>query len=143
MTHKKGLRIGDIYFMPFGGSGSEQSGWRPGVVFQNNVGNKHSPNIVALPLTRSIKKTSLPTHVVVPADVTGLARDSMVLCENPETISKSKLGNYVATLPKKYMSRIAAANILASSAISYIDPDALLSLRAKALTLNNMKKYTA
>ena len=30
--------IGDVYLMKFEGSGNEQSGWRPGVVFQNNVG---------------------------------------------------------------------------------------------------------
>ena len=39
--------IGDVYLMKFDGTGSEQSGWRPGVVFQNNVGNSHSPNIIA------------------------------------------------------------------------------------------------
>ena len=58
-------QIGEVYLMKFSGSGSEQVGWRPGLVFQNNVGNSHSPNVIALPLTSSIKKTSQPTHVFV------------------------------------------------------------------------------
>lgn len=58
-------QIGEVYLMDFGGSGCEQNGWRPGVVFQNNVGNAHSPNIIALPLTSSIKKAGQPTHVVI------------------------------------------------------------------------------
>lgn len=51
-------RIGEVYNMYFNGTGSEQSGWRPGVVFQNNIGNSKSPNIIALPLTSSLKKTA-------------------------------------------------------------------------------------
>lgn len=129
-------QIGDIYLMHFGGSGNEQRGWRPGLVFQNNLGNLHSPNIIALPLTSSIKKSNQPTHVVIPADGIGLVKDSMVLCENPERMSKDKLGNYLTTIPAEYMSKVAIANLLASSAISFIDPDLLLSVWQKALALN-------
>ena len=82
-------KIGEVYMMNFGGTGNEQSGWRPGLVFQNNTGNVFSPNIIALPLTGSIKKTDQPTHVVVRAAETGLLKDSMVLCENPERMSKT------------------------------------------------------
>lgn len=129
-------QIGDIYLMHFGGSGNEQRGWRPGLVFQNNLGNLHSPNIIALPLTSSIKKSNQPTHVVIPAEGTGLAKDSMVLCENPERMSKDRLGNYLTTIPAQYMSKVAIANLLASSAISFIDPDVLLSVWQKAIALN-------
>lgn len=80
-------QIGEVYLMNFGGSGCEQNGWRPGVVFQNNVGNAHSPNIIALPLTSSIKKSGQPTHVIVKSADSGLRLDSMVLCENPECMS--------------------------------------------------------
>ena len=129
-------QIGDIYLMRFSGSGNEQKGWRPGLVFQNNLGNQHSPNIIALPLTTSIKKTNLPTHVFIPSEGTGLIKDSMVLCENPQRMSKDKLGNYITTLSNEYMSKVAVANLLASSAISFIDPDVLLTVWQKALMLN-------
>lgn len=136
MNANRQPQIGDVYLMRFGGSGSEQSGWRPGIVFQNNIGNAYSPNIIALPLTSQIKKSNQPTHVVLPAKETGLRKDSMVLCENPERMSKDRLGDYLTTIPAKYMAEIAAANILASAAIAYIDPDVLLALWQKAISLN-------
>lgn len=125
--------------MHFEGNGSEQSGWRPGLVFQNNTGNTHSPNIIALPLTSAVKKSHQPTHVIIPSEGTGLKKDSMVLCENPERMSKERIGNYITTLSDEYMSRIAAANLLASSAISYLTPDTLLVLWQKAVSLNATK----
>lgn len=129
-------QIGDIYLMRFSGNGNEQKGWRPGLVFQNNLGNQHSPNIIALPLTSSIKKSNQPTHVILPADETGLIKDSMVLCENPERMSKERLGNYLTTIPKEYMSQIAIANLLATSAISFLDPEILMSIWQHATVLN-------
>lgn len=136
-------KIGDIYLMNFSGSGSEQSGWRPGLVFQNNIGNEYSPNIIALPLTTAIKKKGQPTHVMIPSKGTGLKADSMVLCENPERMSKSKIGQYITTLSDEYMAKVAAANLLSSSAISFIEPDVLLSLWQQAISLNIGKRCTA
>lgn len=144
MNYKsKQPQIGEIYMMRFGGSGSEQSGWRPGLVFQNNVGNAHSPNIIALPLTSSIKKTWQPTHVLIPAEGTGLRMDSMVLCENPERMSKERIGSYITTLSDELMAKVAAANILASSAISYIRPEMLLNLWQQAVSLNTGRSCVA
>ena len=135
-TENRTPQIGDVYLMRFGGCGNEQKGWRPGLVFQNNLGNQHSPNIIALPLTSAIKKSNQPTHVVIPSEGTGLARDSMVLCENPERMSKDRLGSYITTISDEYMSQVAIANLLATSAISFIDPKTLLSVWQKATALN-------
>jgi mRNA-degrading endonuclease toxin of MazEF toxin-antitoxin module len=110
--------------MNFGGSGCEQNGWRPGVVFQNNVGNAHSPNIIALPLTSSIKKSGQPTHVIVKSADSGLRLDSMVLCENPECMSKERIGQYITTLSNR------------TSAISFLDTEVLLAVWHKAIRLN-------
>lgn len=119
-------RLGEVYQMRFDGEGSAQCGWRPGVVFQNDIGNKYSPNIIALPLTSVLKKTSQPTHVVLNAERTGLRRDSMVLCENPACIPKDMVGEYITTLPASDMKRVAVANLLATSAIAYLDQSMLL-----------------
>ena len=135
-------RIGDVYMMRFDGLGSEQTGWRPALVFQNNVGNTYSPNVIVLPLTSKIKKTGQPTHVIVPADGTGLSRDSMVLCENPVSVSKDRLGKYLTTIPDEYMSKIAEAHILATSAIAFINPAVILALWEKALKLNSVQRST-
>ena len=135
-------KIGDVFMVRFNGAGSEQVGWRPALVFQNNVGNAYSPNVIVLPLTSKLKKTSQPTHVVIPAEGTGLARDSMVLCENPESVSKERLGKYLTTLPDKYMAKIAEAHLLATSAISFINPTVILALWERAAKLNGFPLHS-
>lgn len=128
--------IGDVYLMKFDGTGSEQSGWRPGVVFQNNVGNSHSPNIIALPLTSSIKKVNQPTHVMVYASDTGLRKDSMVRCENPEKMSKSKIGKFITRLSDEYMKQIACAHLMAVSAVSFLTQEDLINVWKKSIQFN-------
>ena len=129
-------KIGEVYFMRFDGRGSEQNGWRPGLVFQNNIGNKHSPNIIALPLTSSSKKNTQPTHVRVSAEKSGLRCDSVILCENPERMSKEKIGQYITTLSDSDMKRVAEASLLATSVISFLDFSLLISVWEKANKLN-------
>lgn len=131
-------RIGEVYLMNFNGTGSEQSGLRPGVVFQNNIGNNHSPNIIALPITSSIKKSEQPTHVVLNAIECGLKMDSMVVCENPEKMSKERVGKYITTLSDEYMRQIATANLIATSAISFLNQDDLLATWQRAIKLNSV-----
>ena len=134
-NNTKHPKIGDICLVYFDGSGNEQQGFRPGLVFQNNVGNEYSPNLIVLPLTSALKKTNQPTHVFIPKEV-GLRKDSMVLCENPKCMSKYKLGEYITTLPEEYMAQVAVGSILSSSAIAFVDPDLLMSVWQKALALN-------
>ena len=132
------LRIGDVVRVKFDGVGSEQRGERPALVFQNNVGNKYSPNIIVLPMTSAHKKPNQPTHVFLPKSV-GLKSDSMVLCENPQCVSKERISVYYTTLSKEYMAKVAAASLLASSAIAFINPEVLLTLWEKAAALNNIR----
>lgn len=141
--NQKTPKIGDVFMVMLDGTGSEQKGWRPAVIFQNNIGNYHSPNVIVLPMTSKLKKVNQPTHVLIRAKETGLKLDSMVLCENPLPLSKSKLGPYVTTLPDKYMSELAQAHLLATSAIAFIDPEVIISLRDKALKMNDMKQVRA
>jgi len=131
-------RIGEVYLMRFDGEGSEQSGWRPGVVFQNNKGNIFSPNIIALPLTSAIKKIGQPTHVLVKSEDSGLRMDSLVLCENPQRISKGKVGQYITTLSDEYMKKIAEASLIATSAISFLDLDSMISIWERSSLLNGV-----
>ncbi len=131
-------KIGDVYFMRFDGTGNEQNGWRPGLIFQNNTGNRFSPNIIALPLTTRLKKTEQPTHVVLTAAETGLPRDSMVLCENPECMSKARIGGYITSLTEEQMAAVAVASLLASSAIAFLDMKSLSDVRELARSLNHM-----
>lgn len=129
--------IGDVFNVNFVGEGSVQSGSRPAVVFQNNIGNRKSPNIVVLPLTSSIKHIEMPTHVFVSKGC-GLRLDSMVICENPMCISKSQLGRYITTLPDDVMREVAKAGLLASSAVSYLSLNELIQTWQKAIKMNRI-----
>lgn len=72
--------------------GSVQSGKRPGVVIQNNIGNKHSPTLIAIPLTKQIKHIKQPTHLLISQDRdNGLKIDSMLLAEQITTINKKSI----------------------------------------------------
>lgn len=133
---QRAIRIGDVYMVSFTGVGSEQQGTRPALVFQNNTGNMHSPNIIVLPMTSAKKKLSQPTHVLVRAKQSGLRYDSVVLCENPERVSKQRLGEYITTLTSCQMKEVVAASLLATSAISFIDELTLRAIYYRAVELN-------
>ena len=136
--NNRDIQQGNVYWVYLTGDEHEQRGKKPCLVCQNNMGNAHSPNVVVYPLT-SKRKKDLPTHVFLPADETGLPEDSIVLCENPVSISKSKLGDYMTSLPDKYMAQVAAAALLASSLISFLDFDSLFTIREQAIQLNSCK----
>ena len=53
---------GDMYYADLGqGIGSEQEGYRPVVIIQNNVGNKHSPTVIIASVTsKTDAKPKLP-----------------------------------------------------------------------------------
>lgn len=137
-VQKNGLSplCGEVYLVRFTGNGSTQRGLRPAVVFQNNIGNRYSPNVTVLPLTSSLKKRAQDTHVFLPASRTGLLRDSMVLCENPVCIPKEELGDYITILSPVYMGLIAKASILASAAVAYLDPAQIEDILRRATELN-------
>ena len=63
----------------------------------------------------------------------------MVLCENPQCVSKDRVGTYITSLSKKYMAKVAEASLLASSAIAFINPEVLLALWKKAVALNGVR----
>ena len=73
---------------------------------------------------------------MIPAAENGLKKTSMVLCENPERMSKVKIGQYITTLSNEDMKKVAIANLLATSAISFLDVEALTTTWKQASALN-------
>ena len=57
-TYKRSpILRGDILYAELGAAvGSEQAGFRPVVVVQNDVGNRYSPTVVVAPLTSNVRK---------------------------------------------------------------------------------------
>jgi len=135
LSNGQPYRIGDVYMMEFYGQGSAQSGLRPGVIIQNNIGNLKSPNVVAIPLTSAIKKMNLPTHVLLRASETGLRMDSVALCECPTSIPKGNIGAYITTVGTRLMKEIAIAFLLEHPVLCYLDNSEVLSVKRKSHTL--------
>ena len=55
---------GDMYYADLGrGIGSEQEGYRPVVIIQNNTGNKYSPTVIVAAISSTIDKKRLETYI--------------------------------------------------------------------------------
>lgn len=86
------VRRGDIYYADLSPVvGSEQGGIRPVLIIQNDVGNRFSPTVIAAAITSQRSKANLPTHILLEAETTGLAKDSIVLLEQVRTLDKHRL----------------------------------------------------
>lgn len=84
--------------------GSEQSGFRPVVIIQNNIGNKYSPTVIVASITSKIKN-NMPTHIEL-VDKDGLDKDSVVMLEQLRTIDKRRLKRYIGMLNDEEMAQV-------------------------------------
>lgn len=98
---------GDMYYADLGrGIGSEQKGYRPVLIIQNNVGNKHSPTVIIAAITSQVGvKAKLPTHYFVNTE-SGLEAPSIVLLEQIRTIDKKRLDSYIGHLSDTHINGI-------------------------------------
>lgn len=86
------IKRGDMFYADLSPVvGSEQGGIRPVLIIQNDVGNKHSPTVIAAAITSQTGKSKLPTHIEIGSQGSGLKSDSIVLTEQIRTIDKSRL----------------------------------------------------
>jgi len=86
------IKRGDMFYADLSPVvGSEQGGVRPVLIIQNDVGNKHSPTVIAAAITSQMGKNRLPTHIEIGSQNGGLKSDSIVLTEQIRTIDKSRL----------------------------------------------------
>jgi mRNA interferase MazF len=86
------IKRGDMFYADLSPVvGSEQGGIRPVVIIQNDIGNKHSPTVIAAAITSQTGKTKLPTHIEIGSENSGLKSDSVILTEQIRTIDKSRL----------------------------------------------------
>lgn len=86
--------------------GCEQGGTRPVVIVQNDVGNRHSPTVIAAAITSKQDKSTLPTHIAIKGDSCGLAKDSVVLLEQIRTIDKRRLKEKTGRLAEDDLKKI-------------------------------------
>ena len=104
------VKRGEIYYADLSPVvGSEQGGIRPVLIVQNDVGNRHSPTVIAAAITSQRDKSRLPTHIEVSADTCGLSKDSVVRLEQIRTIDKKRLKDRMGELDNTSMNRVNTA----------------------------------
>ncbi len=104
------VKRGDIYYADLSPVvGSEQGGIRPVLIVQNDMGNRHSPTVIAAAITSQTDKTKLPTHIEVASSSCGLAKNSIVLLEQIRTIDKKRLKEKMGHLDPSSMQQVNGA----------------------------------
>ena len=104
------VKRGEIYYADLSPVvGSEQGGIRPVLIVQNDIGNMHSPTVIAAAITSKKEKSALPTHISVQASSCGLAKDSVVLLEQVRTLDKRRLKERMGELDESAMAQVNSA----------------------------------
>ena len=107
------VKRGEVYFANLGDSacnvGSEQDGYRPVLIIQNDIGNRYSPTVIVACITTKIYKTHIPTHIKINAFDYGLTDDNLILCEQIKTIDKVRLRAKLTELSVMDMRRVDGA----------------------------------
>ncbi|MBQ2325174.1 MAG: type II toxin-antitoxin system PemK/MazF family toxin [Clostridia bacterium] len=115
MNEQTVIRRGDIYYADLSPVvGSEQGGVRPVLIVQNDVGNRHSPTVIAAAITSQTGKARLPTHIEVTGDSIGmgktvgcgLAKNSIILLEQIRTLDKKRLKDKMGHLDDTTMRQV-------------------------------------
>ena len=134
------MKRGEIYHADLNPVfGSEQGGYRPVLIIQNNRGNQHSPTVIVAAIT-SQPKTKLPTHVPING-IRGLEKESFVLLEQIRTVDKRRLDDYVGRLNRDQMNRVEKA-LRTSMEIKKLDKPVLMCLcPVCAKPFYNSKEY--
>ena len=86
--------------------GSEQGGYRPVLIVQNDIGNKYSPTTIIAIITSRNTKAKLPTHCWLDKGEGGLICDSMIELEQVRTIDKKRLKELMGTIDQKHWENI-------------------------------------
>lgn len=101
------IKRGDIFYANLDPViGSEQSGERPVLIIQNDIGNKHSPTVICAAITSQMYKAKLPTHIAIKSNEYNLAVDSIVLAEQIRTIDKSRLKEKICRLDNNMIKKV-------------------------------------
>lgn len=97
---------GEIYYANLeNGVGSEQMGYRPVLIIQNDTGNKYSPTVIVAAVSSMKKKDYLPTHITLPKEI-GIEENSIVMLEQLRTLDKRRLEEFVCRVDSDTMNLI-------------------------------------
>jgi len=109
------IKKGNVYYAMLDPViGSEQDGKRPVVVIQNDLANKYSPTVIIAPITTVLKKTYLPTHIIIKKN-NFLKKDSIILLEQVRVIDKTRIITFLGKLTRTQVQQVDRALVKAFS----------------------------
>lgn len=105
---KNRWRRGDVFFAQFPAENFShvQARFRPYLIIQNDVANRHSPTTIVVPMSTNLSRADLPCHVVVKY---GRIYPSVVLCEQIRTVDFADDWSFLEHLPERVMKQVDAA----------------------------------
>jgi len=99
MSEIKSIKQGSIILADLNPiKGSEQGGYRPVLVMQNNILNKHLSTVVVAPITKNLKAKGFFTTFLIDKKSSGLSFDSLALLFQIRTIDKARLKKPLGTI---------------------------------------------
>ncbi len=99
------MNRGEVYYADLSPvKGSEQGGYRPVLILQNNKGNRYSTTVIVAPISSRLTKNDLPTHVMI--EVPFLEKKSVILLEQIRTIDKKRIDERVGLLDEPDMLKV-------------------------------------
>ena len=99
------MNRGEIYYADLSPViGSEQGGYRPVLILQNNKGNKYSTTVIVAPISSRMTKNDLPTHVII--EPIFLEKKSVILLEQIRTIDKKRIDERLGCLSSDTMEKV-------------------------------------
>ena len=84
--------------------GSEQTGRRPALVIQNDIGNEKAPTTIVAAISSSVKV--YPINVKISPPEGGLDHPSIIKTSQILTISKERLGNRIGRISEDSLDEV-------------------------------------
>ena len=105
------VRRGDVLLVRFPFSSGAGSKVRPALVVQHDRNNRRLTNVIIVPITTTTHRSGEPTQLLIEVATatgrqSGLARDSVVTCENIATVERSVILRRIGSLPTDVMMQI-------------------------------------
>lgn len=97
------MNRGDILLVDFEPARpTEANKIRPSILITNDQANLYGTNVMVVPLTSNVDKV-YPFQLFLSAEETGLESDSKAQVELTRSVSKSRLGKRVGSLPQSLL----------------------------------------
>lgn len=101
------IRRGEIWLADLNPTrGSEQAGVRPVLVFQNDLINRFTTTILAIPFTTNLRRAALPSCVPVAKGEGGLLSDPVALYHQLRVLDKTRFLKRLGAVNTKTMTAV-------------------------------------